>query len=92
MGKRKRKKVIYNPLLAGGSPMMGGMSVVGNVNRSTSGGTIGGGGLGYTAANMNMGDHHPLISDQNEFPALTNRNLPQQGDSYHQSLPTKPYG
>jgi len=35
-------------------------------------------------------DHHPAIMDQSEFPALTSRNL-AQGDSYHQSLPAKPY-
>jgi len=67
---------------------MGGMNL-GHVTRGV-GAMPGGGGMGgYLPSNMS--DYHPLISDQNEFPALTNRNL-SQGDSYHQSLPTKPYG
>jgi len=41
---------------------------------------------GYPGSN----DHYPQILDPSEFPSLTSRNL--QGDSYHQSLPAKPYG
>jgi len=35
-------------------------------------------------------DHHPQILDPSEFPSLS-RGL-GQGDSYHPSLPAKPYG
>jgi len=35
-------------------------------------------------------EHHRPILDPSEFPSLTSRNL-VQGDTYHQSLPVKPY-
>lgn len=55
---------------------LGGMGVLGMGSRPNPYGT--------------SGDHHPAILDPTEFPSLTSRNL--QGDSYHQSLPAKPYG
>jgi len=60
---------------------MGGMGVLGMGGRSS------GPGMGYPGSN----DHHPPILDPSEFPSLTSRNL-VQGDSYHQTLPAKPYG
>jgi CCR4-NOT transcription complex subunit 2 len=58
---------------------MGGMGVLGMGGRTS-------GPLGYPGSN----EHHPPILDPSEFPSLTSRNL-GQGDSYHQSLPAKPY-
>lgn len=58
----------------------------------------GGGGIGVlglgnqrTPGYPGNSEHYPQILDPSEFPSLTSRNL-AQGDSYHQSLPAKPYG
>jgi len=65
--------------MLGIGPMPGGMGVLGMGGQRTP--------TGYPTNS----EHHPQILDPSEFPSLTSRNL-QQGDSYHQSLPAKPYG